>query len=52
VHTDAQVELLRQKMAEGKTQEAAAAGADMSVRSARDWKEGPLPSHVVDRDRS
>jgi len=46
VHTDAQVGLLRRKMAEGKTQEAAAAAADVSVRSARDWKEGPLPSQT------
>lgn len=44
--TDAQVQLLRQKMAEGKTQEAAAAGAGMSVRTARAWKEGPLPSEA------
>jgi len=46
VHTDAQVELLRQKMVEGKTQEAAAASAGMSVRSARDWKDGPLPTQT------
>ncbi len=46
MHTDAQVGLLRRKMAEGKTQEAAAAAADMSVRSARDWKEGPLPTQT------
>lgn len=42
--TDAQVGLLRQKLMEKKTQEAAAATADMSVRSARKWQEGPLPS--------
>lgn len=29
---------------EGKTQEAAAAAAGMSVRTARDWQTGPLPS--------
>lgn len=29
---------------EGKTQEAAAAAAGMSVRSARKWEDGPLPS--------
>lgn len=29
---------------EGKTQEAAAAASGMSVRSARTWQEGPLPS--------
>jgi len=44
--TDAQVSLLRQKIMEKKTQEAAAASADMSVRSARTWQEGPLPSHT------
>jgi len=42
--TDAQVRLLRQKMSEGKTQEAASAAAGMSVRSGRTWQEGPLPS--------
>ena len=42
--TDEQVKLLRKKLMEGKTQEAAAASAGMSVRTARDWKEGPLPS--------
>lgn len=44
--TDAQVRLLRQKMTEGKTQEAAAAAADMSVRTAREWQDGPLPSET------
>ena len=29
---------------EGKTQETAAAKAGMSVRSAREWQSGPLPS--------
>ena len=29
---------------EGKTQETAAAKAGMSVRSARKWRSGPLPS--------
>ena len=42
--TDAQVGLLRQKLMEKKTQETAAATADMSVRSARKWQAGPLPS--------
>lgn len=43
--TDAQVKLLRKKlMKEGMTQEAAAAAAAMSVRSARSWQSGPLPS--------
>jgi hypothetical protein len=42
--TDAQVGLLRQKRMEKKTQETAAATAGMSVRSARKWETGPLPS--------
>jgi len=42
--TDEQVRLLRQKLMEKKTQEAAAAAAGMSVRTARTWQEGPLPS--------
>ena len=42
--TDAQVGLLRQRLMEKKTQETAAATADMSVRSARKWQAGPLPS--------
>ena len=42
--TDRQVRLLRQKRMEGKTQETAAAKAGMSVRSARNWQSGPLPS--------
>ena len=44
--TDAQVGLLRQKRMENKTQETAAASADMSVRSARKWQAGPLPSET------
>jgi hypothetical protein len=44
--TDAQVRLLRQKLMEGKTQEAASAAAGMSVRTARAWQTGPLPSQV------
>ena len=44
--TDAQVGLLRQKRMEKKTQETAAAAADMSVRSARKWESGPLPSEA------
>lgn len=43
MHRDAQVRLLRQKMKEGLTQEAAAAAAGMSVRSARKWQRGSLP---------
>lgn len=45
--TDEQVRLLRSKMSQGKTQEAAAAAAGMSVRSARNWQEGPLPSETT-----
>jgi transposase InsO family protein len=44
MHTDKQVRLLRRKLMEGKTQQAAAAAADMSERSARTWTEGELPS--------
>jgi hypothetical protein len=42
--TDQQVRRLRQKLMEGKTQEAAAAAAGMSTRSARSWQRGPMPS--------
>lgn len=42
--TDAQVRLLRRKIMEKKTQEAAAAAAGMSVRAARRWQRGALPS--------
>jgi len=41
--TDMQVRLLRRKLREGKFQEAAAAAAGMSVRSARQWQRGALP---------
>jgi hypothetical protein len=44
--TDAQVGLLRQKRMEKKTQETAAATAGMSVRTARNWETGPLPSET------
>ena len=44
--TDAQVRLIRRKMKEGKTQEAAAAAASVSVRTARKWQDGPLPSQA------
>lgn len=44
--TDEQVKLLRQKMKEGKTQQAAAAAAGMSVRTARRWQDGLLPSQT------
>lgn len=42
--TDQQVRRLRQKLMEGKTQQAAAAAAGMSERTARSWQRGPLPS--------
>ena len=42
--TDGQVRVLRRRLMEGKSQEAAAAGAGMSVRSARNWQGGPYPS--------
>lgn len=44
--TDAQVRLLRKKMSEQETQETAAAVAGMSVRSARKWQAGALPSET------
>jgi hypothetical protein len=44
--TDKQVQLLRLKMAQGKTVEAAAAAAGMSARSAHTWKAGALPSQT------
>jgi hypothetical protein len=44
--TDAQVRLLRRKMAEGKTVAAAAAAAGMSERSAYAWKQGALPGET------
>lgn len=42
--TDEQVKLLRQKRMEGMKQAAAAATAGMSVRTARTWESGLLPS--------
>jgi len=44
--TDEQVRLLRQKQMEGKKQETAAAAAAMSVRSARKWQRGSLPTET------
>ena len=44
--TDAQVRLLRKKMAEGKTIATAAAAAGMSERTAYAWKTGQLPSET------
>ena len=42
--TDQQVVVLRQKLMEGKTLQAAASSAAMSERSARKWRRGALPS--------
>jgi len=42
--TDAQVRVMREKRMEGKTQESAAAAGDMSVRTAREWENGSMPS--------
>jgi len=44
--SDRQVAKLRKYMAQGLTQEAAAAKAGMSERTARDWQAGPLPSEA------
>ncbi len=44
--TDLQVRLMRRKLREGKSQEAAAAASGMSARSARQWQRGKLPSQV------
>lgn len=44
--TDEQVRLLRQKMEQGQSQQAAAAAAGMSIRSARKYQSGPLPSQA------
>jgi hypothetical protein len=46
---DAQVRVLRRKLMEDKTQEAAAAGAGMSVGSARKWRAGLYPSQACKR---
>jgi hypothetical protein len=42
--TDAQVRVMRQKRMDGKTQDSAAAAGDMSVRTAREWENGSMPS--------
>ena len=42
--TDQQVVLLRQKLMEGKTQQAAAAASATSERSVRRWQRGEMPS--------
>jgi len=44
--TDLQVRLMRRKLREGKSQEAAAAASGMSARSARRWQRGKLPGQV------
>ena len=44
--TDEQVRLMRQACMDGKNQETAAARAGMSVRTARKWKKGSLPSEA------
>jgi DNA-binding XRE family transcriptional regulator len=44
--SDAQVKLMRLRRMEGKTQQAAAAAAGMSERSARKWEAGPLPTEA------
>ena len=44
--TDAQIRLMRRKLIEGKTLEAAAAASGMSVRTARRWKRKALPSEA------
>jgi hypothetical protein len=44
--TDEQVRRLRQKLMQGKRQETAAAAAGMSVRTARTWQRGPMPSEL------
>src|SRR5271169_2631129 len=46
---DAQVRVLRRKLMEGKTQESAAAGAGMSVGSARKWRGGQYPTQARKR---
>ena len=45
--TDEQVQLFRDKMKQGHTQEAAAAAAGMKPRTAREWQNGPLPSQTT-----
>ena len=50
--TDQQVVLLRQKLMEGKTQQAAAAASATSERSVRRWQRGALPSEKTTDGRS
>ena len=49
--TDRQVVLTRQKLMEGKSQQAAAAASGISERSVRNWRQGPLPSENKSRRR-
>ena len=49
--TDQQVVLLRQKPMEGKSQQGAAASPGMSVRTARTWQRGRLPSEKKGKRR-
>ena len=49
--TDQQVMVLRQKLMEGKSQQAAAAASGMSVRTARTWQRGRLPSEKKGKRR-
>ena len=44
--TDEQARLLRKRRMKGESQEAAAAAAGMSVRTARKWETGPLPTET------
>ena len=49
--TDQQVVLLRQKPMEGKRKQGAAAAPGMSVRTARTWQRGRLPSEKKGKRR-
>ena len=49
--TDQQVVLLRKKLMEGKSQQGAAAASGMSVRTARTWQTGRLPSEKKGKRR-
>jgi hypothetical protein len=50
--TDRQIRLLRRKLEEGKTIQAAAVAADISERSAHRWKAGGLPSTAKKKPRT
>ena len=49
--TDQQVMILRQKLMEGKSQQASAAASGMSVRTSRTWQLGRLPSEKKGKRR-